>query len=160
MSDVDLRSLRFEPLKQFHIPQVVEIEKQCNTAPWSEKSFTNELTNKQSIFLVVFLGSKIVGYGGLWLCVDEAHITTIAVSPESRRAGVGKAIMVQLLRRAQESGMTCSTLEVRAGNQAAIELYKQLGYIETARRKGYYPDNKEDAVVMWLYALQEWTPAA
>lgn len=149
-------TLRFESLDKSHIERVVEIEKLCNSAPWSEKSFLNELTNPQSIFLVAYSGETVVGFGGVWLCVDEAHITTLAVTPEARRQGIGRAMMLQLLSRARAAGMTCSTLEVRAGNEAAIALYRELGYVETARRRGYYPDNKEDAVVMWLHALQDW----
>ena len=160
MSEIDPRSLRFEPLRATHIPRILEIEKDSNSAPWSEKSFQNELENKQSVFLVAMSGNKIVGYGGLWLCIDEAHITTLAVAPDARRNGIGKAIMVQLLSRAQEQGMVCSTLEVRAGNEAAIELYRDIGYRETSHRRAYYPDNKEDAVVMWMHRLQEWKPAA
>ncbi len=155
---IDLRALRYEGLKESQIPRVLEIEKDSNTAPWSARSFRNELTNKQSIFLVAIHGSDLVGYGGTWLCVDEAHITTLAVGPEFRRMGVGRAIMEQLLRRAQEREMTCSTLEVRSGNEAAINLYKDMGFVEAARRKGYYPDNREDAVVMWLHNLSDWEP--
>lgn len=136
----------------------MEIEKDSNSAPWSERSFRNELANGQSIFLVAFSGSKIVGYGGLWLCIDEAHITTLAVDVEHRRSGIGRSLMIQLLERAKDEGMTCSTLEVRASNQPAVGLYRDLGYVETARRRGYYPDNKEDAIVMWLFDLQTWTP--
>lgn len=160
MAEVEPRTLRYEPLRASHIPRILEIEKESNGAPWSEKSFQNELHNKQSVFLVAISGNKIVGYGGLWACIDEAHITTLAVAPELRRQGIGRAIMVQLLSRAQEQGMTCSTLEVRAGNEPAIKLYEDLGYIATARRKAYYPDNKEDAVVMWMHHLQDWKPAA
>jgi ribosomal-protein-alanine N-acetyltransferase len=157
---VDLTSIRYELLKEAHIPKILEIEKESNSAPWSEKSFRNELDNGQSVFVVAILGSNIVGYAGLWLCIDEAHITTIAVGPDFRQQGVGKALMIQLLRRAQDSDIACSTLEVRSGNEAAIHLYKELGYVEAARRKGYYPDNKEDAIVMWLHNLQDWTPSA
>lgn len=157
--NVELRTLRFEDLKESHIPRILEIERQCNSAPWSDRSFRNETTNPQAIFIVAFLNGEIVGFGGLWLCVDEAHITTLAVAPDFRRKGLGRALMVELLQRARERGMTCTTLEVRAGNTAAIELYKSLGYIDTARRRGYYPDNKEDAIVMWLHDLDEWIPA-
>jgi ribosomal-protein-alanine N-acetyltransferase len=155
---VEAGAIRYELLKESHIPQVLEIEKAANSAPWSDRSFRNEITNPQAIFLVAFYQNKLVGFGGLWTCVDEAHITTLAVAEEYRRRGIGRAIMLQLLRRGQERGMTCSTLEVRAGNSAAIELYKSLGYLDTARRKGYYPDNREDAVVMWLHDLQVWAP--
>src|SRR4051812_21351522 len=148
MAATDALSVRYEPLTERHIARILDIEKESNTAPWSEKSFRNELDNGQSVFLVAFIGPDIVGYGGLWLCIDEAHITTLAVAPAKRRLGLGRSIMVRLLKTAQEHGMECSTLEVRSGNEAAIELYRGLGYIETARRKGYYPDNKEDAIVM------------
>jgi ribosomal-protein-alanine N-acetyltransferase len=145
--------VRFEPLQESHIPAILDIERVTNSAPWSERSFRNELTNAQSVFLVGFQGSEIVAYGGMWLCVDEAHITTVAVAPDHRRNGIGRGLMLELLRIAHERHMACSTLEVRAGNEPAISLYQSLGYVETARRKSYYPDNKEDAVVMWKYEL-------
>jgi [ribosomal protein S18]-alanine N-acetyltransferase len=151
-----VKTLRFEPLTQTHLESIMKIEKEANSAPWSEKSFLNELDNPHSTFLVALEGGEVAGYGGFWACVDEAHITTVAVRDDLRRKGVGKRLMVELLNRAQKAGLLCSTLEVRAGNTAAIGLYEQLGYVQTARRKAYYPDNKEDAVVMWLHDLQDW----
>lgn len=157
-TEVDPRSIRYEPLKESLIPKILEIEKDSNTAPWSERSFRNELSNPQSIFLVALAGFSPVGFGGLWLCIDEAHITTLAVAPSYRNKGIGRALMTELLKHAQEHAMACSTLEVRASNDAAIHLYGSLGYVETNRRKGYYPDNKEDALVMWLHNLPSWKP--
>ncbi len=153
-----LKVLRFEPLARHHLESILKIEKDANPAPWSERSFTNELDNPQSVFLVAFGDGKVVGYGGYWRCIDEAHITTVAVSTSMRRQGVGKRLMHTLLNRAIEEGMTCSTLEVRAGNEPAIKMYESMGYKVTAKRKGYYPDNKEDALVMWLHDLASWTP--
>jgi ribosomal-protein-alanine N-acetyltransferase len=150
--------LRFEPLTGQHIPAILEIESSSNPAPWSEPSFRNELTNPQSVFFVAIADGKIAGYGGSWRCIDEAHITTVAVAPERRREGIGRRLMVELLLRARDEGMVCSTLEVRAGNQAAVQLYEQLGYVVSARRKKYYPDNREDALVMWLHHLDQWAP--
>ncbi|MEA2554582.1 MAG: [ribosomal protein S18]-alanine N-acetyltransferase [Fimbriimonadaceae bacterium] len=155
-----LRGLVFEPLLEEHIPPILLIEKESNGAPWSERSFRNELDHPFGIFLVAMENGQVVGYAGEWLVVDEAHITTVAVAPEHRRKGIGRAITIELLQLAKERGMVCSTLEVRASNEAAIELYKQLGYVETARRRSYYPDNQEDARVMWLHDLQNWTPDA
>ncbi len=132
------------------------IEAEANSAPWSEQSFRNELTHSGGVFLVALLAGEVVGYGGMWLVIDEAHITTVAVATEHRRKGIARAIMVELLARAKRENVECSSLEVRAGNIAAIALYKALGYGEIAVRKGYYPDNREDAVVMWLYDLQQW----
>jgi ribosomal-protein-alanine N-acetyltransferase len=151
-----LTTLRFEELDETHIPAILEIEKEANSAPWTERSFRNELDNPDRIFLVAKLEGKVVGYGGIWLIIDEAHVTTVAVDANQRQQGIGRKLMVQLLERAKEAGMTCSTLEVRASNDPALNLYKDLGYKETARRKKYYPDNNEDAVVMWMYDLQSW----
>ncbi len=152
-----LTTLRFEPLREDRIPGILEIERQVNSAPWSERSFRNELDHPQGIFFTALLEGQVVGYGGAWLVIDEAHITTVAVHPEHQRQGIGARLMAELLERSKVHGMTCSTLEVRAGNEAAISLYRRLGYVEAARRRAYYPDNREDAVVMWLYDLQAWT---
>lgn len=148
-----LKTLRFEALNESHLPQVLEIEKQANSAPWSEKSFRNELDHAFGVFLVALVEGKVVGYGGIWLVVDEAHVTNLAVDSSMHRQGIARRLMTELLNRARERGMTCSTLEVRASNEAAIRLYEGLGYKQTAVRRGYYPDNREDAVVMWMYDL-------
>ena len=152
----DLKTLRFEPIQESNIPAILDIEKVSNTAPWSERSFKNELDHQHGVFLVGLLQGQVVAYGGVWLVIDEAHVTTIAVSPEHRREGIGQRLMVELLNRAKSAGMVCSTLEVRASNDAAIKMYEKFGYSIAATRKGYYPDNKEDAVVMWLYDLDKW----
>lgn len=145
--------LRFEKLAESHFTDVLRIEAAVNTAPWSERAFRNELTNPESCFLVSIADGVVRGYGGYWRCIDEAHITNVAVDPEVHRQGIGRRLMNELLARAKEDGMTCSTLEVRAGNEAAIKLYESLGYKIVSRRKRYYPDNQEDALVMWCYDL-------
>ncbi len=147
--------VRFEALAEHHISPILLIEATANPAPWSDRSFRNELTNPQSVFVVAIGDGNIVGYGGYWRCIDEAHITTVAVSDTCRHQGIGMRIMRELLGKAKEEGMTCSTLEVRASNVPAVSLYEKLGYVTVARRKAYYPDNKEDALVMWRYELQE-----
>jgi len=153
-----MKTLRFEPLQESHIPAILEIEKAANSAPWSERSFKNELDHKHGVFLVGILQGNVVAYGGVWMVVDEAHVTTIAVAEEQRRQGIGQRLMIELMEKAKKAGMVCSTLEVRASNEAAIKMYEKFGYIVTAIRRGYYPDNKEDAVVMWLYQLENWEP--
>ncbi|HTQ09229.1 MAG TPA: ribosomal protein S18-alanine N-acetyltransferase [Fimbriimonadaceae bacterium] len=152
-----LKNSRFEALRVEHIPKILEIENRTNGAPWSERAFQNELTHRDRIFLVAIAGGEIVGYGGVWLVIDEAHVTTLAVDEPFRRQGIGEKLMIELLEKSKEAGMTCSTLEVRAGNEPAIRLYEKLGYSRAALRKGYYPDNKEDACVMWLYDLDGWS---
>lgn len=152
-----MASIRLEPLAESHLPEVLRIERACQTAPWSEASFRNEIGYPHGVFLVALADREVAGFGGCWIVVDEAHITTLAVDPLHRRKGIGRIIMDNLLQRAVRGGATCSTLEVRASNEAAIKLYEQMGYVTTARRKGYYPDNREDALVMWLHDLSPWS---
>lgn len=150
-----MSTFRLESLDESHIAAITEIEKAVNSSPWSDRAFQNELNNPQSCFQVAIVDGQVAGYGGYWRCIDEAHVTNVAVRLENRRQGIALKIMNELLRQAIEEGMTCSTLEVRAGNEAAIKLYESLGYKTIATRKGYYPDNREDALVMWLYGLQD-----
>lgn len=149
-----MKGLRFEELQEHHIPTILEIEKLCESSPWSEAAFRNELDHAHSIFLVAIVKGDIVGFGGVWVLADEAHITTIAVHPDQQRQGIGRALMDELISRAKERGAVCSTLEVRAGNVAAITLYEDMGYVRSGLRKRYYPDNNEDAVIMWLHDLE------
>jgi [ribosomal protein S18]-alanine N-acetyltransferase len=152
-----VKGVRFEPLSEAHIASIMEIEKVSNGSPWSERSFRNELEHPNGVFLVAMDGGRVIGYAGAWFVVDEAHITTVAIDPNYRRRGIGRALTIAILGEAKERSMACSTLEVRAGNEAAIELYQQLGYVTTAKRRAYYPDNQEDALVMWLHDLQTWS---
>lgn len=148
---------RVAPMAAEDIPAVLEIESKSNPAPWSENSFRSELTNSQAHYLVAKVGDRIVGFCGCWDVIDEVHVTNIAVDPEFRRHGIGRSLMENMLADAKSRGMRCSTLEVRSGNLGAIALYEQLGYSRCAIRKAYYPNNREDAVVMWLYNLQDQT---
>lgn len=149
-----MKGVKFEPLALGHIPAILELEKVCQSSPWHENSFRNEINQDQSLFLVASRGGQTVGYGGVWIIADEAHVTTLAVDPAERRHGLGRAIMTELLDRAVERGATCSTLEVRASNLPAIKLYEGMGYVGVGVRKRYYPDNREDALIMWLYSLE------
>ena len=148
-----MKGVRFDRLAESHLPAIMEIEKLSHGSPWSERSFRNELDHPQGEFVVAQIGEQVIGYAGEWILADEARVTTIAVHPDHRRQGLGKELMHRLLERAVARGAVCSTLEVRAGNEAAIKLYEDLGYVTAGLRKNYYPDNKEDAVVMWLYDL-------
>lgn len=144
--------VRLALLAPEHLDAVMAIERLSNPSPWSVESFRSEIINPQSVFLVAISGSETVGFGGIWLVVDEAHVTTLAVHPDHRRSGIGRLLMNELLDRAKQSGMKCSTLEVRSENEPAIELYESLGYRRTATRRRYYPNN-DDATVMWLEDL-------
>jgi ribosomal-protein-alanine N-acetyltransferase len=101
------------------------------------------------------LFSPLLGFACLWSIADEAHITILAVHPDYRQRGLGQALLVALLRSAQQRGLKWATLEVRASNQAAITLYQRFGFQEAGRRKRYYQDNGEDALILWRGGLQD-----
>src|SRR5690242_1395417 len=105
-----IKGVRFEPLLEEHIPAILAIEKVSNGAPWSERSFRNELDHPNGVFLVAKDGARVVGYAGAWFVVDEAHITTVAIDPDYRRRGIGRALTVAILEAAKTKGMACSTL--------------------------------------------------
>ena len=151
-------TLRFEPLAEAHIEAVVAIERVANGAPWSDRGFRNEIDHRHGVFFVAIEGGEVVGYGGVWLVIDEAHVVNVAVREDKRRQGIGRRLVLRLLQEAKASGMASASLEVRAGNVAAIALYEAMGFVATNRRKRYYPDNGEDAVVMWLFELAAWSP--
>ena len=142
-----------EPMAEQHVAAVTEIDRLSNGAPWSADSFSREILNSQAHYFVSMDSGQVTGFAGFWTLVDEAHVTTIAVRPECRGRGIGRALMEHLLRTAALLGMTCATLEVRVSNEKAIKLYESLGFLNSGVRKNYYPDNREDAVIMWRYGL-------
>jgi ribosomal-protein-alanine N-acetyltransferase len=95
------------------------------------------------------LGETVVGYGGMWFIIDEAHVTNIAVHPDYRQRKIGEMIVQEMIKTAKENGINGMTLEVRVSNTAAINLYKKLGFVDYGIRKGYYADTGEDALIMW-----------
>jgi ribosomal-protein-alanine N-acetyltransferase len=114
----------------------------------------SELTeNIYAHYVVVKQEGKVVAYSGMWVIVDEAHITNIAVHPHYRRRGIGEMLMKEMLERAKSHGALRMTLEVRVSNKTAQDLYIRLGFIATGIRRGYYSDTGEDATVMWLNDL-------
>lgn len=130
---------------------VMEVEVNSFTVPWSREAFFNELTKNQfAQYLVVEVDQKVVGYCGVWIIVDEAHITNIALLPEYRGMKLGEALMAKVMELAREMGALRMTLEVRVSNNRAQNLYRKFGFEEGAIRKQYYTDNMEDALVMWV----------
>ena len=130
---------------------VMEIEHESFTIPWSREAFINEIQqNHLSTYIVMEDDQRVVGYCGVWLVVDEAHITNVAVLPSYRGLGLGEGLMRKIMDIAKEVGARVMTLEVRVSNQAAQHLYRKLGFQDGGIRKRYYSDNQEDALVMWV----------
>ncbi len=141
--------IEIAPMVLADIPAAHEIEAKSFLTPWPAYALEQELTaNRLARYVVARSGSLVIGFGGLWLMVDEAHITTFAVRPEWRRRGVGRRMLVALLDAALEMGATRMTLEVRASNTGAQGLYAELGFMEAGRRVAYYADDGEDALIM------------
>ena len=135
-----------------HIEDIVIIENLSFKIPWSRQSITEEIIqNKAAIYFCAMAGERAVGYAGMWQICDEGHITNIAVHPEFRSSGVGSALLEALLSTAGERDITALTLEVRRSNQPAQALYGKYGFKEGGKRKAYYADNSEDAIIMWKY---------
>jgi ribosomal-protein-alanine N-acetyltransferase len=137
------------PMTVADLDAVMLIERQAFKQPWSRHMYLMDLTqNHQATYLVVRSAPDIVlAYGGFWLMVDEAHIGTVATHPDCRGSGLGTWLMLALLDAARQRGAVRSTLEVRAGNLAARQLYEKLGYQEVGYRRHYYQDG-EDALIM------------
>lgn len=137
------------PMRMGDIAAVLEIERLSFSAPWPAFAFEQELTaNRLAHYRVARLGERVVAFGGIWLMVDEAHITTFGVHPDHRRRGVGRRLLLQLADVAMELGSARMTLEVRVSNEAAQALYRSFGFVVTGRRVAYYSDDGEDALVM------------
>ncbi|MER1987881.1 MAG: ribosomal protein S18-alanine N-acetyltransferase [Solibacillus sp.] len=133
------------------VPGVHAIEVESFPTPWTLDSFYYELEENQfSHYLVAEEDGEIIGFCGMWLTIDAAQITNVAVNKQARGRKIGEALMVEAIRVAREAGMETMNLEVRVSNEVALNLYRKLGFMAGGIRKGYYSDNFEDALVMWV----------
>lgn len=136
------------------IDGVVSVEEQTFSVPWSRAAFEAELSeNTLAHYLVAEVDGAVVGYCGMWIILDEAHLTNVAVLPGYRGRGIGNGLLMTLIELAKYKGATCMTLEVRKSNSGAQRLYRRLGFMPRGLRRQYYTDTKEDAVIMWRDSL-------
>lgn len=159
----------FSAMTEKDLPVINHLEHLCFSAPWSEQTYLKELrANPRAFYWVLRPGDStdmtlpsILAYGGYWLLGDEAHIMTIAAHPDLRRQGFGEWLLIKMLEQLRNLGVTTVTLEVRIGNSAAQKLYAKWGFREVGRRKRYYRDNGEDALLFTLDHLESdaaWRP--
>ncbi len=130
------------------IKNAAEIEKLCFVHPWSEQSIKDEMDKENSVFLMAYEGENPIGYVGLSVVFDEGYMGNLAVIEAYRRNGVGRALMRELLNECLKLDLAFATLEVRSSNTPAINLYKSLGFDEVGRRKNYYKEPLEDALLL------------
>jgi len=135
------------PMGPGDVAAVAAIETAVFPDPWSEQAFREELAAPGRRYLVAEEGGEVVGYGGLLVVEEDAHIVTLAVAPEARGRGLGTRLMLALVEEALAAGSSHLTLEVRVSNEAAQALYRRFGFQTVGRRVRYYRD--EDALIMW-----------
>jgi ribosomal-protein-alanine N-acetyltransferase len=137
-------------MKEEDIDEILNISSLSFSISWSKNSYIQELTNPVARYLVAKIDNKVIGFIGTWIVLDESHITNIAVHPNHRNQGIASKLVKELLNYCKTQGCISYTLEVRSTNKAAKSLYEKYNFKQDGVRKGYYEDNKEDAIIMWL----------
>ena len=138
MSAADLKAVQAIEQNSFH-------------DSWTYETWLGELNSNMTRYIVLEKYSAVIGFAGYWLIAGEAQVTRVAVVPAERGKGFGKIITEALLEAAWQEGATAITLEVRQSNAAALKVYADVGFVSSGIRPGYYQDNNEDAIIMWLY---------
>ena len=146
-------SISFRPMALGDIPTVLDIERRTYPQPWSEGVFQDELAQQNRVYLVAEAEGGMIGFAGLLLVEDDAHVTTLAVESTARQRGIGTRLMLELIAAGLERGARNLTLEVRATNDGAQRLYSRFGMAAVGVRKHYYRD--DDAVIMWVTDIDQ-----
>ena len=141
--------LTFRAMTTEDADAVAEIEEKSFAMPWKRDDFWREAQNELATYIVCELDGKLVAYAGAWVSFNQAEVMSVAVIPELRGQGVGTILFGELIQAVKARGATAITLEVRPSNTAAIKLYQSFGLRSVGRRRGYYLDNGEDALIMW-----------
>ena len=145
--------MMIEPMNASHVPQIAQLEKRCFSDPWSEKSIASELENPLSVWLVAVDGGQLIGYVGSQTVLGETDMMNLAVAPEARRHGTGRALVLALVDALTEKGSHSLMLEVRVSNTPAQKLYESLGFSQVGRRPKYYVNPRVDALIL----RKEWS---
>jgi len=147
----EIIKIKILPMQKADLDKVMLIEEKAyGEHHWSKDSFYGELSNDLAHYYSAFdIDDNLVGYSGTWQVLDEAHITTLAVSPDLKRKKIGEALLINLIEDCYKNEIKYITLEVRVSNIAAIKLYEKYGFKSLGARKGYYQNNNEDALIMW-----------
>ena len=142
-------SVRIRSMDREDVPAVASIEEACFASPWSANLFLDDMAAVGRTWVVADVEGEIVGYAGIWVMDDEAHLMNLAVRSDSRGRGIGRGLLAEVRRLSANAGAERMTLEVRDGNAAAIRLYESCGLEGVGFRRGYYAESGEDALVMW-----------
>jgi ribosomal-protein-alanine N-acetyltransferase len=138
------------PMRLEDIEQISHLERRCYTLPWSAGAYVTEVGNPTAYYTTAKDGEgTVLGYAGMWVIMDEIHVTTIAVDPRRRGLKIGERLLLDMLEEGLSRGAERATLEVRERNTVAHNLYLKYGFEDVAVRKNYYSDNGENAIIMW-----------
>jgi ribosomal-protein-alanine N-acetyltransferase len=148
-----MNNIEIFPFDYSHVNEVSNISNLSFHTPWTKESIENELKNNFAHYVVAKKDDLVIGFGGVWIILDEGQVTNIAVHPEYRGIGTGGMILEALIELCNLKGINAMTLEVRISNISAQKLYKKHGFIEEGIRKNYYTDTHEDGIIMWRYNL-------
>jgi ribosomal-protein-alanine N-acetyltransferase len=137
------------------VSDVTRIERASFSTVWPSDAFYNELsTNRLAHYFVGLFDDRVVAYGGIWVILEDSHVTTLAVDPEYRGRRFGEVLLLRLIDEAIERGAAWMTLEVRESNAVAQRLYRKYGFTTVTMRTGYYSDDNESALIMWAGSLR------
>ena len=148
MSVAREQRLDYGPLRPELLEEIMVIEQEAYPEPWSRGMFLDELRSPRSYFCLVYLRDRLIGYGGFWHVLEEAHVTSVTIAKALRGHGYGRELMYHLLDTARYRDIRQVTLEVRESNRVARTLYESLGFRRAGLRKGYYSSTGEDALIM------------
>lgn len=140
--------IQITEMTRAHTAQVAALERCCFADAWSERSITAETENPLALWLVAVQDDRVIGYIGSQTVLDESDMMNLAVEAQARRSGVGRALVDALCERLRQRGSRALSLEVRASNDAALALYRGLGFEQVGLRRGYYRNPKEDALIL------------
>lgn len=139
-----------DTLKKQYIDGIDELNRLSFSHPWSKALIEQDMSNPNCFYAVGVEEGKVLGYAGMMVIADEANVTNVATHPDRRREGIGKKLLSKLIEICIENKFLLITLEVRKSNEAAIALYKNLGFEIEGERKNYYSDNGENALIMTI----------
>lgn len=147
--------MSIETMTDSHLAEITQIESLSFPSTWPQNAFRNEIhDNKLAHYFVGIVAGRAIAYGGIWVILEDSHITTIAVHPDYRGKKYGEIMLLHLLDETIKHGASWITLEVRESNIAAQRLYRKYGFTIVSTRRGYYSDNNENALVMWAGNLK------
>ena len=154
-----MKKLEIKPAIADYIEEILALDRLCFAGIWSKDGYLREIDSPKSSLLLLWVTEndskpKIIGIGCLWSILDEAHITLLGIHPQYHRQGLGMLMLYSLLQDGATRGLSRATLEVKENNQVAINLYQKFGFRMAGKRRNYYPQTGEDALVFWLNGLE------